>query len=86
MARITNFWHFRGLFLTSVCMSPHQTNESKQGINLQERRIKIASNVLEKYINFWESNTENQANNEIKLNKKYWQKWEIANTKENCKC
>lgn len=57
-------------------------------MNLQEGRIKIVSNVLEKYINFWESNTENQANNEITLNKKYWgnwQKWEIANTKENCK-
>lgn len=67
-------------------MSPHQTYESKKGINLQERRIKIASNVLEKYINFWESNTENQANNEIKLNKKYRQKWEIAKTKENRKC
>lgn len=69
-------------------MSSHQTNESKQGMNLQERRVKIVSNVLEKYINFWEGNTENQANNEIKLNKKYWgkrQKWEIANTKENCK-
>lgn len=46
-------------------MSSHQTNESKQGMNLQEERIKIVSNILEKYINFWESNTENQANNEI---------------------
>lgn len=46
-------------------MSSHQTNESKQGMNFQEGRIKIVSNILEKYINFWESNTENQANNEI---------------------
>lgn len=47
-------------------MSSHQINESKQSMNLQEGRIKIVSNILEKYINFWESNTENQANNEIK--------------------
>lgn len=46
-------------------MSSHQINESKQSMNLQEGRIKIVSNILEKYINFWESNTENQANNEI---------------------
>lgn len=46
-------------------MSSHQINESKQSMNLQEGRIKIVSNILEKYINFWESNTENQANNKI---------------------
>lgn len=61
-----NFLHFGGLFLTSVCMSYHQINEFKHGVNLQDGRVKMVLNVLEKYANFWESNTENQATTESK--------------------
>lgn len=54
-------------------------------MNLQEGRVKMVLNVLEKYANFWESNTENQATTESKT-KKYWgnkHKWEIANIEQN---
>jgi len=43
-----NFLYFGGLTLTSVCMGYHQINESKHGTNLQEGRVKMLLNVLEK--------------------------------------
>lgn len=36
-------------------------------MNLQEGIVKMVSSVLEKYTDFWESHTENQATNESKI-------------------
>lgn len=67
-------------------MSYCQINEFKHGMNLEEFKVKMVSNVLEKLLISEKIILKMKLLIKVKLSKKYWgikHKWEIANTEEN---